>query len=355
MTIRTTNILVIGSSGKLARFIINEIIGSFGIESLSISDYKTERLHALQKELKEKYGKAPSATLIDSTSFESVSHGIEDADYVIVPVSQRQPLIQEACIQQGKACLDVSVSEEIIDEVLRLQTAACHGKSLILMAAGLFPGLSGIIAKAIHENDPDAIGDIGLIQSRNGVAGKTGIADMLQLFNRDVEYLTSSGARVKKGFSYSRAFQLDSRFGTKDLRLANFIERKYLQQRLHIRSNYWSAFDDERFNKLIALLRAIGLLSLFESPKYRLKLAQFISKKKEVATEETIGIIGQTDETNRFYLSLESDYAATARCVTAYVEILNRREGKEYGVFFPFELFELKEVLQNFEVTTYVS
>ncbi len=338
-------ILVIGSSGILARHIINEVIHSFGIDSLCLSDYKPERLKILRKHLGKTYGKAPESRVIDITSLKSIRHGIEAIDYVLVPASQKQPLVQEICIENGIICIDLSVSEKFIDNVLKLQAKACQANSLLLVAAGLFPGLSGIIAKQLHENARAAIIDIGLIQSKDGMAGRAGIADMLQLFNQKVEHIRSTGLRVKNGFRYSKSFWLDDKFGTKNLRLANFIERKYLKQRLGVNSNYWSAFDSEYFNKLIALLKITGFLKLFENQKYRLKAAHFISKRKKEAEEEIAGIVGQTDKDNRFFVSLTSDYGATASCAVAFIKILEQRDQKECGVYFPFELFALGEVL----------
>lgn len=108
MKIQSPQIHVVASSGTLAKFIIDEVIDSFGIESLSISDYKKERLQAIRKELGDKYGKEPNAQLIDITSIESIKSGIVHIDYVIVPVSQKRPIIQEVCIQKGIVCIDLA-------------------------------------------------------------------------------------------------------------------------------------------------------------------------------------------------------------------------------------------------------
>ena len=349
MEIHTPQILVVASSGALAKFIVDEVIDSFGIKSLSISDYKKNRLHIYQKQLNEKYGKEPKAQLIDIASIESIESGTEHVDYVIVPVSQKRPLVQEVCIQKGIVCIDLTVLGEFINDVMKLQVKTRNGKSLLLMAAGLFPGLSGIIANSVHADNPEAIVDIGLLQSKDGMAGSMGIADMLQLFNQNIDFDTPAKTIKKKGFSYSKAFEFGDKFGTKQLRLAHFIESKYLQRRLNINSNYWSAFDSERFNKFIALLRKIGLLNLFESPKYRLKIAQLISKQKKDVREEVVGVVGQTDEIDKIIVLLESDYAATAACAVAFVKLLNQSVEKKSGVFFPFELFELNDVLRFVE------
>ena len=342
-------ILVISSSGTLAKSITNQVVASFGIQSLTISDYKVKRLQAFGKELQEQYGIEPKCKLIDINSFESIKNGIEDLDYVIVPVSQKQPLVQQVCIQKGIVCIDLTLSEAFIDNVLKLQSEAYNGKSLLLMAAGLFPGLSGLIANEIHKNSPDAIIDIGLLQSKDVMAGGTGIADMLQLFNQQVGYVTTVKKSNVSGFKLLKTFNFNNRFGEKKLRLANFSERKYLEQRLHIESNYWSAFDSEFFNKLIAFVKAIGLLNLFENPKYRLRAARLISILKSKVEKASIGVIVQSDETNKISFILESDYGATAACVMAFVKILDNRQEKQFGIFFPFELFELNEALAYIE------
>ena len=351
MKARPPQILVLASSGTLAKFVVDEVVRSFGVKSLTISDHRENRLYAYQKQLAERYGKEPKARLVNVTSVESVESGTEHIDYVIVPISQDRPLVQEVCIRKGIVCIDLSVSEELIDSVLNLPEAR-NSKSLLLMAAGLFPGLSGIIANSIHVSNPEAVVDVGLLQSKDGAAGGIGIADMLQVFSRDVNFNTSAEPILKKGFSHLKAFEFGHRFGTKRLRLAHFIEGKYLQHRLNINSNYWSAFDSETLNKLIALLRKAGLLKLFENPNYRLKTAQFISKQRKDAPEEIIGVIGQADETNKVMVLLDSDYAATAACATAFVKLLDRRAEEEYGVFFPFEIFELDDVLRLIEHRT---
>ncbi len=340
----TPQILIIASSGTLAKHIVNEVITSFGIGSLAISDYREDRLRACQENLCREFGKEPGARLINITSMESIQRGIDGADYVIVPVSQQCPLVQEACIKKGISCIDLSVSEDFIDDTLNLHDEACNSKSTLLMAAGLFPGLSGMIAKSIHTVRPGSIVDIGLVQSSDGVAGSTGIADMLQLFNQDVMLTTPSGTSVEKGFSYSKPFRFENRFGETHLRLAHFIERKYLHQRLSIESNYWSAFDSEEFNSLIAFLRKIGFLKVFDRPKYRLAAAQLIANQKQKADEEVVGIIGQTDEENKITVLFESDYSATASCTIAFVKILEQHDAKPYGVWFPFEIMDYQEV-----------
>lgn len=341
-------ILVVGSSGILAHYIVDEIVNSYGINSLFISDYKLDCLLEIQNDITKKYGGTPETRLIDISSIDSIRQGLARIDVVIVPLSQTQPLIQRVCIEKGIDCIDLSVSEKFIDKTLVLHDEALKAGSLLLMAAGLFPGLSGIIACEVHNNNPNAILDIGLVQSQKGIAGTSGIADMLQLFNQKVVQVTPTGFNVKKGFSYTKAFDLGDSINAKNLRLANFVERKYLEKKANIKSNYWSAFDSEVFNKLISFLKVIGILSLFENPKYRLKSAHFLAKNKQNNDEaEVVYLIGQSDEQNKIVIPLESDYAATASCVVAFLKVLKSNKNKENGVYFPFELFSLEDMLSH--------
>lgn len=340
------NILVVGASGTLARLIVADVIATFGMGALTVSDYRQERLHALAQTLAAHNGDTPRALVLDITAPESIRRGIRDADYVIVPVAQQKPLIQEACIEQGIVCVDLAVAAPFIDTVLALQPRAHAAGALLLPAAGLFPGFSGILAKAVHAAAPQAVVDVGLLQSTNGMAGPTGIADMLQLFGRDVAHITATETRMQPGFSHARTFRLDDRFGARRLRLAHFMERTYLEQQCAIRANYWSAFDAERFNQLIAFLRAAGVLRIFAAPRFRLRAAAFIAARKQATQNEVVGLFAQTDDDNRCFVAFESDYGATSACAVAFVALLHQQSRRPAGVYFPFELFDCGQVLR---------
>jgi saccharopine dehydrogenase-like NADP-dependent oxidoreductase len=342
-------ILVVGSAGKLARFIIDEMVHAFGTESLIISDYKPERLQNTVQELEKRNGVRPVSRVIDIHSIQSIENGISNVAYVIVPASQIRPYIQIVCAEQGISCIDLSVSKKLIDFSFLLNKSATKSRCVLLMAAGLCPGLSGIIAAEIHRYDPSAIVDIGLLQSINAYADRTGIADMLEIINQKTEYFSESEKTSVKGFSRSKTFEFGETTGQRKLRLSNLIEKQYLLQRSQIRSNYWTAFDSNRMNAIIYIAKKLGILNIFRSKRFRLMAAGLFTKKFKNGKQEIIRLIGQNNGSKKYCYSFTSDYAATAACTLGFIKILEKRRIRPSGVYFPFELFEFEEVLPHLD------
>jgi saccharopine dehydrogenase-like NADP-dependent oxidoreductase len=342
-------ILVIGSAGTLARLIIDEVIRTYGIKSLIISDYVQDRLQNTGHELEKLYGAMPESRIIDIFSIQSIEKGITEVAYVIVPMSQIRPYMQIVCAEQGISCIDLSVSERLIDLSILLHKSAAKSRSVILMAAGLCPGLSGIIAAEIHRNDPSKIIDIGLLQSINAYAGRTGIADMLEIISQKTEYSSEAENTIVKGFSVSKSFDFGEITGQRKLRLSNFIEKHYLLQRLQIQSNYWTAFDSNRMNAIVYIAKKLGILNLLTMKRYRLKAAGLFAQKNQNEKQEVIGILGQHNGSKEHCYGFKSDYAATAACALAFIKILEKRRIRPSGVYFPFDLFALDEVLPHLD------
>ena len=342
-------ILVIGSAGKLARLIIDEVIRTYGIKSLIISDYVQDRLQNTGHELEKLYGAMPESRIIDIFSIQSIEKGITEVAYVIVPMSQIRPYMQIVCAEQGISCIDLSVSERLIDLSILLHKSAAKSRSVILMAAGLCPGLSGIIAAEIHRNDPSKIIDIGLLQSINAYAGRTGIADMLEIISQKTEYSSETENTIVKGFSVSKSFDFGEITGQRKLRLSNFIEKQHLLQRSQIHSNYWTAFDSNRMNAIVYIAKKLSLLNIFRSKRFRLMTAELFTKKFKNEKQEIIRLIGQNNGSKKYCYSFTSDYAATAACTLAFIKILEKRRIRPSGVYFPFELFEFEEVLPHLD------
>lgn len=335
-------IMVIGSSGKLGLKIIHEIISTHGVESLIISDYKMNRLEELSSYLESIYKKKPDAEVINFKSIESIEAGIRNSNLVIVAAAQEEPLIQKACINIKINCIDLSVSKAFLDKSLELNEKAIESGVALLVAAGLFPGFSGILAKDLSLTYPEEIINVSLIQSKNGIAGSSGIADMLELLNENVYLYMKASKKLKKGYSFYKI--INTNFGKIKPRLANFIERDYLINCSNIVANFWTAFDSEILNFAISFLRKIRLLSLFKNPKYRLKLSGFIQKKVESNLNENIAILGGIEDKIVYNYNFESDYGGTAACAVAFGDLLFESKSQIKGVLFPFQVFNLKMI-----------
>jgi saccharopine dehydrogenase-like NADP-dependent oxidoreductase len=342
MTVRS--ILILASSGTLAKHIVSRAIEIFGAKSVIISDYKPDRLKKYKQEIDEKYNTNIRSRVIDISSADEVDNGVKDVAFVVVPVAQREPLVQRVCIKNKVTCIDLSVSKQFIDQVIHLDGSAKENASLCLVAAGLFPGLSGILAKNVSLGQ-DGVIDIGLVQSTNGLAGSTGITDMLRIFSSSVTLVDKDHQHEKRGFSHTKTFKEIAHEKPYRLRLSNFVECDYLKEK-GILSNYWSGFDSEIFNLAIAALQKMRFFRLLENDAFAQKIGMFIAQGKKKPKNETIILLGESSK-KKVYLEFTSDYLATAECVCIFIGLIVDFKSNVHGVFFPYELFSFESVISS--------
>ncbi len=347
MSNKKNMILIIGSNGILGKQIVEKAIKSFGVENIVLSDYKANRLMLQKEQIGMEFGKQPSTKLIDIHSTKSIEKGLQNIDLVIIAIQQKEPLIQKQCIEKGINSIDLSVSPEFINKTLDLNSIT-KNLNLQIVAGGLFPGLSGILAKelnnSVQNNEPV---DIGLLHSTNGSSGKTGVTDMLQIFENNVVLIKQNTTIRYSGFTYKKQFNYPKPFETKKLRLANFIERDYLKSK-GIISNYWTSFDKESFNKIISVLKKVGFLKLFKYPKISNILSPLIAKENQKDQSQYIDLSAKTSK-QEISLILTSDYKATASCVIAFSKAILNNKSKITGVKFPFEIFTFDEIKPELE------
>jgi saccharopine dehydrogenase-like NADP-dependent oxidoreductase len=343
MQFSEAKILIVGSNGILGKHLVEKVINTFGVASLVLSDKKEARLAKKQEEIRLHYDLVPSIRVIDIYSQESIRKGLEGVDIVLIPVQQQEPLIQVECIAKGIHSIDLSVDPAFLASALKLKVADSE-MPLQLVAGGLFPGLSGIMAADLYQSSRTGeVIDVALLQSANGTNGKSGVSDMLQLFNQDVALLTEDSQTHFAGFSHKKLFTFPDPLQARQLRLTNFIERAYLQ-RGGILANYWTAFDKETLNQLISGLKKLGFLNLFEGPRVGKLLSTWITRETSEDTPEHIGLCVKNSTESRF-LVLKSDYEATAACAVAFLDLALKKKSSLKGVKFPFEVFSYRSVL----------
>lgn len=327
-------ILILGSSGILGKRVTEKAIAVFGMESVIISDYKSDRLEVRRAELETKWGSSPGTIVINVDSAQDIHQGLEHIDYVFCCIRQKAPLVQKECIYRGISSIDPSVSPSFIEQVLQLNNLKkTNGTQLIM--AGLFPGLSGILIKEIAI--PDHVIDIGLLQSSCGINGKTGVSDMLQVLSKDVNraYGPILNSRSRKVFDYPF-------FGRKSLRLVDFIERDYLL-RSGIRTNIWTAFDVESVTNRVYFLKKMGVFKLLQKPALERMLSSFFALEDNNNQPEPIGLSLTCGE-RTISMQLKSDYGTTASCMVGYMHIISKRRDITKLVLFPHEVFSFPEM-----------
>jgi saccharopine dehydrogenase-like NADP-dependent oxidoreductase len=341
-------ILIIGSNGILGKYLVKKLIHSFGIDKLVISDYKEERLKEQSQQLLDIYGARPLSRIINVHAVDSIEKGLKDIDLVFVAIQQKKPFIQNICIQKNINSIDLSVNPEFLKEVRALNHT---GESLQLITGGLFPGLSGILAKESFqrskENNPI---DVGLLQSSNGTNGKTGVADMLKIFDQDVVLLTKENSKIHSGFTHKKSFAFPEPFGIKTLRLTHFVEKEFMLEN-GIKTNYWTSFDKESLNQFLGILKKMRFLKLFNNSKTSQLFSGLISKQNKSDKPELIAL-SVFDSANKLSLILTSDYEATAACAIGFAKLIKSKKPDKSGVRFPFELFTFEDIKKHIQVVT---
>lgn len=330
--------LIIGSNGSLGRYIVDKAIDKLGVKCLVLADYKPERLTKLAEKLTKKTGEKVTVKEINIYSRQSIKKGLENISNVIIALQQKEPLIQEVCISRGINTIDLSVNKDFISQTLTLKK---DDRSIHLLAAGLFPGLSGILTKDLCKKDE--LIDVGLLQSINGSNGSTGVSDMLNIFNEKVTKITSNDNIELPGFSDKKEFHFENNTKNSKLRLCNFIERDFLIKD-NIRCNFYTGFDNEILNKIIYMMKKTGIFNLLKYKRAEKIITSLIANENSNSPDQSIGICVRSKSEQKNIL-LKSDYEATASCAISYLQLLAEKD--VYGIKFPFEIFNAEEVLER--------
>ncbi len=347
-----SRILVIGSAGGVGRRVCAEVARQCGSDSLVLGDHRIERAESQARE-------HPGATvqrvdLHDTACLESaLGHGLSA---VIVCPRQERPEVQRICVERGIPCLDVTIEPEFIAQVHALDARARETGTPLLTMAGMWPGLSGLMAvRAAGMLDRVDRVDLALCQSTQSKVGPEGIADMMGCFAKPVLERRGGRSREVPGFSVKRRIDYPEPFGSRSHRLVDFVEGGVLAEALGVAEvQTWTGFDSAAFQALVSLLRRAGLLGLFRRKGTGLRLARFVNAVKGLGPEgpEPIALVAlargeQGGRAREVRLSLEgpSDYGITAMSAVAMARLLGGRAGAA-GAGHPLRLFDLHEVIE---------
>ena len=198
--------------------------------------------------------------------------------------------------------------------------------------------------------------DVGLLQSSQGSAGVTGIADMMGVFAQPVRLRSDGEEHMRPGFTVKREMMFPQPFGNRAQRLINYIEGPVVSEKCNVYDvNYWTGFDKAPFEMLLALLNKVGFLRLFNRKRTRKGLARMIAMTKGGKRPEsetivvTVEVAGKTDGSPvARCLSLvgPSDYGTTAMCVVAMAKLLLAGRLEAAGVRVPMEVFPLDVLVE---------
>jgi len=350
------HILVVGGTGGVGKLISREIIRLFGPGSLIVGDYKMERAEEFAGSLE---GQVVSR-YVDVHDRESIPKALKDIHAVIVAARQKDPIIQSICMEHQVPCLDITAYPEFVTKVRALNSQALSSQTPLIIMAGLFPGLSGIMAKEAAERlDQVSAIDVGLMQSTQGSVGATGLTDMLDWFSQPVIFRKEGKQHFMPGFSMKRSFIYPDIFGEQKQRLVSFHEASVVSEKLAVSDvNYWTSFDQASFNLLLSFLKKTGFLKLFHFQTTRMNLGKMVNffksagKPKPETIAVTVEVSGQKEgkpHDSQISIIAPSDYGATAMSAVAMTKLLLQKRVTCKGACFPLEVFPLDLLLETMD------
>ncbi len=350
---KQVRIFVIGSGGAVGQKVCAEVARQCSSTSLVLGDHRIERA----KEQMQDYQCAAIREIDRGDPF-SIGDAIDPSlSAVIVCVAQEYPMIQKACLKKGVPCIDVTIEREFIKRVHELNGDAIKAGVPLLTMAGMWPGLSGLMAiRAASLLDRVESIDLALCQSTQSSVGPSGLADMMGTFSRKVEFREGHQRRQVPGFSVKRQFDYPEPLGRQSHRLVDFEEGLTIANQLRVQQvNLWTGFDSSSFDKLISMLRKMGILRLFVDKSIGMKLAKVVNALKELGRsgKEPIAMIalahGEADGRSVvkcISLQAPSDYGATAMSAVAFARLAVSKGSTTAGAGHPQRFFQLDEVLR---------
>lgn len=344
------SVIVIGSSGVLGALICGQVQKLFnnGLK-LIVTDYNARRGMEFAKSL----GKNTQYRYLDINEKKSIESAIEGTDICIVALSQQEPVIQQICIEMGITSVDVVSSFDFVKKAKALDKKAIESNTSVVLMAGFFPGLSGVIANDLINTNPTLNRmDIGYLANKNGQMGLSGLKDVIKIMSQPVMYRKNGKYKLYPAFKVKKKLPYADPFGEKLSFLVNWSGEEHILKELYpnIDFNYWITTDKKIFTYLFKIIRFLISLKLFNSDKKKGKLAKFIFKnikRDENLPETTSFSFCGTDSLNsgvcvRRSILVDSDYETTALFAAAIAKKVN--SGRFKGVLFPFQVTNYNEI-----------
>lgn len=343
------NVMVVGAAGVLGKLVCMELLRIFNNQiNLTVTDYKTDR----GRRLAESLGENAAFRYLDVTNEEIIAEAVTNIDIVVVALHQQHPIIQKTCIANRILCIDVTPFSGFVATIKEFHQDAVRNEVGSIVMSGFIPGLSGLmVKKAVSDFHKITEIHIGLLQNTNAKAGLTGILDMLTIISKPVPYDPDYKTAGLPGFRKKRMMSFYGPFPEREVRLIEHAEKEFLQRFLKIENiHYWTSWNSRFFNKLISLIKRIGVMNVIlqgNNGKFLSKAIKHNPLKKEDAylTVEVKGIIGQNEIIKTVSLSACSDYHTTAMVTAALAKVAIHK--KITGVVFPFEITDIDEILSE--------
>jgi saccharopine dehydrogenase-like NADP-dependent oxidoreductase len=339
--------LVVGASGELGGTICQVLLNMYGATvEIVVGDYDARRGASTAARL------CAAFEQTDTTDEKALQRSVASVDSVVVAASLRDVSIHRICATLGVPCIDVTAFLDRVREVAAALDGLVDIRAPIVMTAGFFPGLSGLLPPhaASQFQSIDEL-DVVLLQNTNARAGASGIRDMLTIVSTPLS--TPVGVARIPGFSMRARVVRPQTGEVKTVRRIAHDEAKLLGERLHGQEpRYWTAWDRESFNRLVAMLIRVGVVGRIVKRWSNDRIDRFARHDPRKPEDASIvvrvrGERGGQSEDYSIELSTFSDYRTTALVVAALASIV--RNSSRTGLVIPSDVCTLDEVLATID------
>lgn len=334
--------MVVGASGVLGKLVCEELLRIIkGQIKLIVTDYRMER----GQKLADSFNSDVQFQYLDVHDEDNVEQVIRNVDMVVVVLKQKTPHIQKVCIHNKIMCIDVTPFYDFVEKVIELNHSAEDNNIGSVVMSGFFPGLSGLmVKKAISDFQEVKEINVALLQNNNAKAGVSGIIDMLGIIAQPVLFQN----KIVSGFTRKRTMYFLNHSKEQEVRLIEHSEKILIQDKLIASPiNYYTSWNVKAFNKLISMLRRIGVVQRIHKVNH-----QFLSKAVKHNPEKdenaflTVEVKGKNNHRERIRtvsLATFSDYHTTAIVTASLAKIALDKDVQ--GVVCPFEMTDLDELV----------
>lgn len=205
------------------------------------------------------------------------------------------------CAEAGVDSVDVGAHYLVAREALRSIESP---QAFQLACAGQAPGVTGLMAKQLHEQTGQAV-DVGFLLANRGRSGPAGVADMLRIID--------TSPRPPVNFHYYGA-------GPRRSVPAEHNELS-ITDRMGFSMESLVAFENDLLNEAILALRKIGVLKALYGNRW---LVGRIAQPAKDTANEAVYLSAESNG-QRLDIRSESDYLVAAYSAVALAEIATEK------------------------------
>ena len=339
---RSGKILLVGGYGHVGAILASELAVRYPGQVI-IAGRRRDQAEALAATVPGGAGVAE----LDVLDEESVKLAARHAKLIVnCSIDQRTPTLLQAAFTNASAYLDIGANATAITGMLELSPEAAQHGTCALVAAGLDPGCTNVMAALASERAGSAHSiNVALLLSSSDAFGDAAIDYMLEALASPIAVDYRGRRKMLSAYSERRHCEFPPPYGRKLTYSFPFPEQAFFAETLQARqAANWYAMDSAAINTLLLASVRLGFTRLLRKERVRVatrwlfqRLSRLPGGKDDVcALAEAQGSNG----TWRVSLTGHQESKTTALCALPMVEALVDGRLDQPGVWLPEQVID---------------